>query len=129
MVYMQDNFELPENLRNNILLGIRGEEKKRAKPLLAVSVIIALSSLVGLFMWLKYALIAFYQSSFYAYMTLLFSDPDVVLRYWQEFGLALLESLPVLGIALCLLAVFTLLMSLRLFTQNMRFGFASSFAN
>lgn len=126
---MQDNFELPESLRSNIFLGIRTEEKKRAKRLLAVSVVVAIGSLVGIITSLKYALMAFYESSFYTYVSILFSDPDVVFKYWQEFGLALLGSLPVISMSLCLIAVFALLMSLRLFAQNMRFGFSPTFAN
>lgn len=126
---MQDNFELPESLRGNILLGIHTEEKRRAKRLLVVSAVVATSSLVGIIASLKYALVTLYESSFYSYASLLFSDPDVVTQYWKEFSLALLESLPVIGIVLCLIAVFALLMSLRLFAQNMRFGFAPTFAN
>ncbi len=129
MVCMQDNFELPESLRGNILLGIHTEEKRRAKRLLVVSAVVATSSLVGIIASLKYALVTLYESSFYSYASLLFSDPDVVTQYWKEFSLALLESLPVIGIVLCLIAVFALLMSLRLFAQNMRFGFAPTFAN
>lgn len=129
MVCMQDNFELPASLKGNILLSIRTEEKKRAKRLLVVSAVVAAGSLVAIIASLKYALMALYESSFYSYASLLFSDPDVIAQYWREFALALLESLPVVGIVLCLIAVFALLMSLRLFAQNMRFGFAPTFAN
>lgn len=129
MVGMRDDFELPKNLRSNILLGIRSEEKRIAKQQLAASSFVAIASIGAIVASVKYALTAFYQSSFYSYATLLLSDPDMVLRYWREFGLALLESLPVIGIVCCLAAVCTLLVSLRFFARNMQLGFTSSFAH
>jgi hypothetical protein len=111
------------------LLNIRSEEKKIAKQQLVVSALLAVASIGAIVASVKYALTAFYQSGFYSYASLLLSDPDMVLRYWREFGLALLESLPVIGIVCFLIAVFALLMSFRSFARNMRFGFAPSFAN
>ncbi len=129
MVDMQDDFELPKDLRNSILLSIRSEEKKIVKQQLVVSALVAIASIGAIIASVKYALIAFYQSSFYFYASLLLSDPDMVLRYWREFGLALLESLPVIGIVCFLVAVFALLMSFRFFARNVRFGFAPTFAH
>ncbi len=129
MVDMQDDFELPKNLRSNILLGIRSEEKRIAKQHLAVSAFVAIASMGAIVASVKYAVTAFYQSSFYSYASLLLSDPDMVLRYWREFSLALLESLPVIGIICCLVAVFVLLVSLRFLARNVRFGSVPSFAH
>ena len=126
---MQDNFELPENLRSSIMVGIRTEEQKRARVWLVVAVCIALSAIASIPALVQYAVSSLYQSSFYTYLSLVFSDPDVVGQYWREFGLTLLESLPVVGIILCLIAAFALLMSLKLFARNMRFGFTPSPVN
>lgn len=126
---MKDNFTLPDHLKSNILRGILSEEKNRARKLLVISIITAFVSIGSILASVKYALTSFYQSSFYSYATLLFSDPDVVMRYWREFGLALLESLPVVGVILCLAAFFALLISLRMFARNMRFGITQSFAH
>lgn len=128
MVCMKD-IELPQNLRSNILLSIRLEEKKQAKQLLATSLFTAIISFGAIVVSIKYALLAFYHSSFYSYATLLLSDPDVVVQYWQEFSLALLESLPVVGIVICLVAVCVFLFSLKLFAQSQRFVFTPSLAN
>lgn len=128
MVYMED-IELPKNLRGNILLTIRLEEKKQAKQLLATSFFTAITSIGAIVVSLKYALFAFYQSSFYYYASLLLSDPDIVAQYWREFSLALLESIPVIGIVLCLAAVTAFLFSLKLFAESRRFVFTPSLAN
>lgn len=128
MVYMED-IELPKNLRGNILLSIRSAEKKQAKQLLATSFFIAITALVSIVMSIKYAVLAFYQSSFYYYASLLLSDPDIVAQYWREFSLALLESIPVIGIVLCLAAVTAFLFSLKLFAESRRFVFTPSLAN
>lgn len=129
MVDMQDDFELPKNLRNNVLLSIRSEEKRIAKRELAVSAFAAVASIGAIVASVEYAVTAFYQSSFYSYASLLLSDPDMVLRYWREFSLTLLESLPVIGIVCFLIAMFALLVSLRFLARNMRLGFTPTFAN
>lgn len=49
------------------------------------------------------------NSSFFAYLKVILSDYDVVLVYWKEMALSLLESLPVVNlIALSLLVFFGL---------------------
>ncbi len=128
MIYMED-IELPQNLRSNILLSIRLEEKKQAKRILTTSLFTAIISLGVIVVSIKYALLAVYHSSFYSCATLLFSDPDIVLQYWREFSLALLESLPVVGIVICLAAVYAFLFSLKLFAQSQRFVFTPSLSN
>lgn len=40
------------------------------------------------------------QSGFYEYLMLVFSDNEIIASYWQNFGLLLLESLPVLSLTL-----------------------------
>jgi hypothetical protein len=122
-VYMvQNNIELPPNLRTKVLLGVRKEEIKRARVLLLVSSLVIPTSAAGLWFILQYLLTSFYQTSFYSYLSLIFSDPDVVLAYWQQFLLVLLEALPVASMIIVLLVFGALLTALKLFVENSRLG-------
>ena len=105
-VYMvQNHIELPPNLRARVLLGVRKEEIKRARVFLLASALVIPASLVGFWFVLQYLLTSFYQTSFYSYLSLIFSDPDVVLAYWQQFLLVLLEALPVASMIVALIVL------------------------
>jgi hypothetical protein len=56
---------------------------------------------------------AFATSHFGAYASLVFSDSAVAVSYWKEIGLSLLESLPVMTLAITLALVGLLLYSVR----------------
>lgn len=75
------------------------------------------SSLGAVFAY-TYMIQGFYQTSFYSYFSLLFSDPDIALSYWKELSFSLVEALPLLGITLSLVTVVTLLTSLRVLARN-----------
>ncbi|OGG66272.1 hypothetical protein A2Z56_00565 [Candidatus Kaiserbacteria bacterium RIFCSPHIGHO2_12_45_16] len=122
-VYMvQNHIELPPNLRARVLLGVRKEEIKRARVFLLASALVIPASLVGFWFVLQYLLTSFYQTSFYSYLSLIFSDPDVVLAYWQQFLLVLLEALPVASMIVALIVFGALLTALKLFVENSRLG-------
>src|SRR3989344_4427907 len=117
-VYMvQNHIELPPNLRARVLLGVRKEEIKRARVFLLASALVIPASLVGFWFVLQYL-----QTSFYSYLSLIFSDPDVVLAYWQQFLLVLLEALPVASMIVALIVFGALLTALKLFVENSRLG-------
>lgn len=115
-------FELPTELRGKILMRIGQEERHRAKIFLAASATTISLSVVGIIFSVQYMMEGFYQSSFYTYFSLLLSDPDIVLTYWQEFTLSLAESLPLLGITVSLITVTILLLSIRVLANNLRQG-------
>lgn len=129
IVGMEDNFELPESLRSNILKSIHSDEKRRAKKQLAVSVFVVTISLGAVVASVKYAVLVVYQSSFYLYLSLMLSDFDIVLRHWREFCFALLESLPVAGMLFCLVAMFALLVSIEIFSRSQKMLLTSSFSS
>lgn len=60
------------------------------------------------------------QSGFMEFLSLIFSDSGIVLAYWQDFGLLLLESLPVMGIVAVLALALVFLESLRFFAKHSR---------
>ncbi|OGG71006.1 hypothetical protein A3I99_00240 [Candidatus Kaiserbacteria bacterium RIFCSPLOWO2_02_FULL_45_11b] len=119
---VQNHIELPPNLRARVLLGVRKEEIKRARVFLLASALVIPASLVGFWFVLQYLLTSFYQTSFYSYLSLIFSDPDVVLAYWQQFLLVLLEALPVASMIVALIVFGALLTALKLFVENSRLG-------
>ncbi len=53
------------------------------------------------------------QSELLKILSLVFSDPKVVLANWQDFGLFVLESLPAISLAIFFVALFVLLGSLK----------------
>ncbi len=69
---------------------------------------------------LRYAAGQFYASGFYDYVTLIFSDRSLVLMYWRQFSLSLVESLPSLALLLLLPLIFLLVYSIRRAVQTGR---------
>jgi len=116
-----------KEFREKVLHSIKKEELKRARIYLIVSISTTGASLAGIVLSIQYLVQAFYQSNFGSYLSLLFSDTDVVHSYWQELSLSLVETLPLLQIIFLLLTFAVLLVSLRVFMNNLRGGFAFSF--
>ncbi len=117
----------PSNdLRNKIIRNIVKNEYKRAKKYLLLSLITASASFVGLFFSVKYALNSFYQSSFYDYFSLIFSDRDMVLSNWKEFSLSLMESLPYFSVTLVLVAIGLFMYSMLIYANTTKRDFSFS---
>lgn len=102
-----------QSLRKNILSGIQVYEYRRAKRFLALSAVAGAVSLIGLVGSIWYLATSLYQTSFYYYSTLVFTDTDLVLSYWREFFLSLAETLPVFGVTLVLAGLVAFLLSVR----------------
>jgi hypothetical protein len=117
----------PTKLREIILLSIRKAEQRQARIYFAIAAITLLGSVIGLVFSLQYLLEALYASEFYSYATLVFSDPDMVSTLWQDVVISLAESLPVLLIIACLIAVGILLASMRVMAMTIRAAFTPSF--
>lgn len=124
-----DKLKPPKELREKILFSINKEEIRRAKTYFLVSVTTAMASIFGLIFSIRYMIQEFYQSSFYSYLSLIFSDPSIVVSYWEELSISLLETLPILGITISLIAVYTLLVSIRTLVKNTRGILIPSFNN
>lgn len=122
-----DQFKPSKELRKNILLQVVKEEGRRAKNYLLVSLITSTASIVGVVFAAQYVVQAIFQTSFYRYFSLLFSDSDIVLSYWRQFTLSLVESLPFFAVTLVLVAIVVLMVSIRVFANNTRRSFSFSF--
>lgn len=108
-----------EKLRANILASIGREEYRRARAYLFGSAGVGLFSIFGIVFSAQYLLGEFYQSSFYAYLSLLLSDPRLVLAYRREFILSLAESLPLFGVIVIGATLFSFLSSLKILSENL----------
>lgn len=110
----------PENLRSLILSSIKAAEYRRARLYLIISGITLSGSTVGLVFAIKYLVQSLYASEFYSYLTLIFSDTDVVLGFWKDIVFSLAESLPVLIIVGVLASTLMALASIRVITSNFK---------
>ena len=75
--------------------------------LLIVFVVLSVFAVIGL----KYALA---KSGFGPYLSLVFSDPGAVIKYWHSFILSVFESMPSSMIFLVLLGAALILLAVRL---------------
>lgn len=110
--------ELHQGLREKILASIKHEEIRRAKIYVFTALTTIVTSLVGSVFAFKYVIQGVYQSSFYSYFSLLFSDPDIAVSYWRELLLSLVETAPLMGITFSLIMLATLLISMRILANN-----------
>jgi len=60
------------------------------------------------------------DSGFLQFLSLIFSDFKIVMTYWQSFALSLLESLPVLNLALFLVVVLAFLESIKFLVKDIK---------
>jgi hypothetical protein len=65
------------------------------------------------------------QTGFTQFFSLIFSDMDTIINYWQDFALSLLESLPFYSLAGILTVIFILLFSGRYMVHDIRTFFSS----
>jgi len=108
------DIEVPPDLFDKVMLGI--ERKKNSQALRRRFVLALISFLPFLFItfpvWRNFQ-INIIQSGFSEYLALLFYDFKIVLANWQDFGLSLLESLPVISMAATLAVLLGLSLTLK----------------
>ena len=106
-------YEMDENLNENIWHTICEKNKKIIK----IKLYIFSSLLAGSILALIPALITLYrnllQSGVYEYSSLIFSDIRSIFSLWKQFGLLLIESLPIMNILLSSTLVLILFIALK----------------
>lgn len=113
--------EPPAYLLKKIMAGIH--EKSRLLSLKQRLVLFSLSllgSLVAFVPALQTLRTALTESGFIQFLSLLFSDAETVIVYWQNFVYSLLETLPVMSLAIFLTIFFIFLGSLKLLTADLK---------
>lgn len=113
--------EPPEGLAGKILGRIDAERRRKALvrriALFTAGAIASVAAFVPAFLAARTSLT---ESGFGQYLSLLFSDGGAVLAAWQDFGFALLESLPAVALAACLAALLCFSASFMLVTHDVR---------
>jgi hypothetical protein len=113
--------EPSQELLGKIMSRIEGERKMVAikRKIIVFSVGLA-GSILALVPAFKMVWDGISSSGFAQFLSLLFTDSEVVMAYWQSFAMTLLESLPMFSIILFLVIVFTLLGSARFLSKNIK---------
>jgi hypothetical protein len=128
-----DQTEMAEpspELFTKIISRIHSEKKilnlKRRLIIFSLGLIISAVALVPAFNIVR---ADFNESGFSQFFSLLFSDFGAVLTYWQSFTLTLLESLPVMSIAVFLFIIFIFFESLKFLARDMKIFLHASYGN
>jgi len=103
-----------------IMKRIRKEERILAIRRAVLLSIILICSVVGIVPAFNVLVVSAAQTGFYEFSSLLFSDFSIVISYWQNFLLILLETLPALSLALFLAVLLTLLESTKLLIKDIK---------
>jgi hypothetical protein len=115
------NIEIPPDLLNKVMSRI--EREKNSQALRGRFILSLISLLPFLFIalpaWRSFQ-INIIQSGFGEYLALLFYDFKIVLANWQDFGLSLLESLPVVNMAAALTVLLGLSLTLKFVIRSGR---------
>lgn len=109
---------VPQGLKDSIFLRINREERRTSIIKLAVFVPLALLSGVAVVASFQYLMNQTAQSGFSEYIAILFSDGGTLLSYWKEFLLSVAERAPIIGTALFLGAILTLMGSIKSVLRN-----------
>lgn len=88
-------------------------EKKAARLKFWLFSFLGICSLTGLVPAFKILTTDLAHSGFYEYASLSFSKGGFLSAYWKEFSILIVESLPIISIALSLSLVFFFFLSLR----------------
>jgi hypothetical protein len=118
--------EPPAGLFAKIMARIHEEERllsmKRRLFLFSTTVLISAGALIPVVNAFQ---TEFAQSGLFQFLSLLFSDLGSVAANWQDFGLAILESLPAMNMMALLINMFVLLWSLKHLAQAIKVVFHS----
>lgn len=109
----QLNTKQREELLGRIMKNIeieRSKQQRRNTVFFCCTLVASLAVILPAFNFLRQNILS---SGFMDFLSLAFSDPALVARYWQSFVLSLLEALPVVSLAVFLSVVLALLESIR----------------
>lgn len=111
-------YEPARRLHASIVVRIESEQRRLSRVrswYFAGASVLSLSAFIFV---LGNTISSLSHSEFLNYVSLIFSDTDIVLSSWKEFSLALVESLPFVAILAGLVTVFAFLWSLAHAAKN-----------
>lgn len=112
--------EPPAGLLDKIMARIRQEQSRIIARRLILASVALFASLGAFIPAINFLQKEFAQSGFWEFLSLIFSDLRTVIANWQDFGFALLESLPAMGLVAFLAALLVALWSLKRFAQILK---------
>lgn len=115
-----NELEPPEGIFNNIISRIELKKRRTAKIKLSLLSVAALSSFASFFPVFSYAASEFSQSGIYYYVSLIFSDLNLISIFWKDFLYVLAESFPLISLTAILIAFFIFLVSFKSILKNIK---------
>jgi len=112
-VFQKAKYEENPNLANIIWNKIIIHNKNIARVKLWIFSFISMFSLAGLIPAWNRLSTDLTQSGIYEYLSLAFSNGNLIFIYWKEFAFSITESLPTISILLSLSLIFVLLLSIK----------------
>ncbi len=122
-----DHLEPPEGLLDKIILRIDVEKKRRTVRFgVGLFGVLAVAAVVAFIPALGELQSEMAGSGFSQFFSLIFSDTQVVLTYWREFVLSLVESMPLFGMTVVLGSVLVFLASVKFLVRDFSAVFSRS---
>lgn len=119
--------ELPNGLLDRVINRINKERKLiSVRRRLVIFSFIFIASIAAFVPALKMVEAELANSRFVEFFSLLFSDTNIVMAYWQNFVLSLLEALPVTSLIILLFVMFMLLESAKALAKNIKIFYSNT---
>lgn len=115
--------EPPPRLCRKIISQVQFDIRRAEKLGFIFSGLAAVASFAGIIMAARYTAQELNNSGFYQYISLIFSDTKSLISYWKDFGLLLVESMPVLAVAIVLATAWAFLSSIKILVKNKKHGY------
>jgi hypothetical protein len=119
---MESYFKInpPADLGRKIISRLQLEEMKYLKRRLILCWFLFIFSALALFWVWRMLTTTWSKSAIGIFLNLFLTDITIVFKYWQNFILAILESLPVIEMAIFLGFLWVFLTSLRVFIKTLK---------
>ena len=118
-------YKPPEGLYEKVILRLKKEQRLFAIKRLAVFGLTTIGSAIAFIPAFLAVQTNFAESGFMQFFSLLFSDFEIVIIYWQNFTFSLLEALPVMSLIALLGTILIFLESLKFLTRDIKIIFNS----
>ena len=123
---MKDNNQLfniiePKNeLKKSIIGKIKALEMRNTINMVVFSSFISLASIASIVVFVINIINDASKSGLSQYLSLLFSDGKLIASFWQTYVLSVVESLPIIPIAIVVASISIFVWSLNKFLENIK---------
>ncbi|MCM2338978.1 MAG: hypothetical protein NDI62_00775 [Burkholderiales bacterium] len=117
-IFNKAKYKENDNLVEDIWFNINRREQRISRIKLYISSFIGILSLASFIPAWNILSSDLSQSGIFEYISLAFSNSGLVLSYWKEFTLSIVESIPTGSIVLSLSLIFTLFISIKYATKQ-----------